>query len=78
MDNLKKQYLFHSHQHEFAFHVINVIIFPPIDIKHSQPETILATGSCAVCKEQKKQILNPNQHKKTSSIYQYITSSIYY
>ena len=37
---------------------------PPIDIQHTQPETFLATGSCAVCKEQKKQILNRNQYKK--------------
>ena len=26
----------------------------PIDIQHTQPETFLATRSCAVCKEQKK------------------------
>ena len=26
---------------------------PPIHIQHITPETFLATGSCAVCKEQK-------------------------
>ena len=37
---------------------------PPIDIQHTLPETFIATGTCAVCKEQKKQILNRNQYKK--------------